>query len=42
MTWLTPDELDRERLHWRRWKPQRGGWNQGLWIVLQDEWRRAL
>lgn len=42
VNWLTPDELDRERLRWRRWKPQRGGWNQGLWVEVQDEWRRAL
>lgn len=42
MTWLTPAALDLERMRWRRFKPQHGGWNQHLWIALSDEWRRAL
>ena len=42
MTWLTPDALDREKLRWTRWKRQHGGWSQPLWVVLQEEWRRAL
>lgn len=42
VTWLTPAELDREKLRWRRHKGQHGGWDQALWVVLQDEWRRAL
>lgn len=42
MTWLTPAELDREKLRWRRHKGQHGGWDQALWVRVQDEWRRAL
>ena len=40
--WRTPGELDRERMRYRSMKPQRGGWRQSLWIVLQEEWRRTL
>lgn len=45
MDWLTPDELDRERIRWHsreHWRPQKGGWDQRRWIVIQDLWRRAL
>lgn len=42
MNWMTPDALDRERWRYRRFKPQRGGWNQWLWIALQAEWRKGL
>lgn len=42
MTWLTPDEIDRERWRWRQWKRQHGGWDQPLWIVLQDQWWASL
>lgn len=42
MTWLTPAQVDRERMLWRRWRPQRGGWNQMLWIGLQERWRQAV
>jgi hypothetical protein len=42
MTWLTPDELDREKWRWRGMRPQHGGWDQERWIVIQDEWRCAL
>lgn len=40
--WLTPSELDREKWRWRGMRPQRGGWNQPLWIVLQETWRQAV
>lgn len=42
MTWLTPDELDREKWRWRRQRPQRGGWDQALWVLVQEAWRLAL
>lgn len=42
MTWLTPSQLDREHWRWLRMKPQRGGWVQSLWIVLQEQWRQAV
>lgn len=40
--WLTPAELDLEHWRWVRWKPQRGGFDRALWVVLQEEWRRAV
>lgn len=42
MTWLTPDALDREKWRWRDMNPQHGGWDQSLWVALQEVWRRAL
>lgn len=42
MPWMTPGALDRERIRWRRWKPNHGGWNQPLWIRLQAAWQRAM
>jgi hypothetical protein len=42
MTWLTPSQLDLEHWRWLRMKPQRGGWVQSLWIVLQEQWRQAV
>lgn len=42
MRWLSPNELDRENFRWTRWKPQHGGWVQSLWIVLQEDWRKAV
>lgn len=41
MRWMSPDELDREHWRWTRWKPQKGGWDQALWLVMQEEWRRS-
>lgn len=41
-SWMTPRQLDVERTTYRRMKPQHGGWNQALWLVLQDTWRRAM
>ena len=38
---MTPNELDRERWRFRGMKNQRGGWNQSLWIEVQDKWRRV-
>lgn len=40
--WLSPEQLDLEKLRWRRQKPQHGGFDTALWVTLQDEWRRAL
>lgn len=40
--WLTPAELDREHWRWRGMRRQKGGWDQALWVRVQDEWRRAL
>lgn len=42
MHWLTPSELDREHWRWVRWKRQKGGWDQACWIVVQEEWRKAV
>jgi hypothetical protein len=42
VTWLTPSELDLHNWQFRGFKPQKGGWDQWLWIRLQDDWRRAL
>lgn len=42
MNWPTPAELDRERMRWVRWKPQRGGWDQALWVALWEQWRREV
>lgn len=42
IAWFSPDALDREHWRWTRWKPQRGGWNQRLWVILQEQWQRAL
>lgn len=42
MSWMTPDALDRERWRWRRWKPQHGGWNQRLWVAVQEQWRMEV
>lgn len=41
-SWLSPSELDLEHWRWVRWKPQRGGWAQRLWVVLQEQWRRGV
>lgn len=40
-SWMTPRQLDVERIAYRRMKPQHGGWNQALWLVVQDTWWRA-
>lgn len=40
-SWMTPRQLDVERITHRRMKPQHGGWNQALWLVVQDTWWRA-
>lgn len=37
-----PDELDREHWRWLGWKRQHGGWDQPLWIALQEAWRHAI
>lgn len=42
MNWMTPAQVDQERVRWRRWKPQRGGWNQSLWIRVQEQWRMEV
>ena len=36
---MTPDQLDQERWIYRGWKQQRGGWNQELWILINEIWR---
>lgn len=39
---MTPAELDLHKFAWRGWKPQKGGWNQVLWIQLQSVWFEAI
>lgn len=41
-SWLTPSELDREHWRWRGMRPQKGGWDQPLWIVVRETWRKAV
>lgn len=41
-SYLTPSELDLEHWRWVRWKPQHGGWDQPLWVRMQDDWRQAV
>ena len=38
--WLTPSALDLEHWRWHGMKPQRGGWDQPLWVLLQKRWAR--
>lgn len=40
--WFSPAALDREHWRWRGMRRQKGGWDQALWVRVQDEWRRAL
>ena len=42
MPWFSPDALDREHWRWTRWKPQHGGWDQEMWVRLQETWRSEV
>lgn len=41
-SWKTPRHIDVERIAFRRMKPQHGGWDQALWLAVQDAWWRGL
>ena len=42
MPWFPSDALDREHWRWTRWNPQHGGWDQEMWVRLQETWRSEV